>query len=236
MYLPLLLAGSIVAAVAQDMAQGGAQGRLTLNVIDADTGQIIDQVEVLEEDYGAVAAWMGGRGRTAGLGLAPQLGGRFPHGLTEQEIYDLGFTFENPLAYGAAYGKGRVRKLVRKVTGYVSGGKKSSGGSSSPKKSAVQGGSKKEKSAVEGGSKKKKSAVEGGSKKGSYTQSSSSSIPQTQGSPSSFARPRPARSQSRHDVIMGLRRDLETAKSRGDFAEAAQINQELERIAGPRPS
>ena len=225
MYLPLLLAGSIVAAVAQDMAQGGAQGRLTLNVIDADTGQIIDQVEVLEEDYGAVAAWMGGRGRTAGLGLAPQLGGRFPHGLTEQEIYDLGFTFENPLAYGAAYGKGRVRKLVRKVTGYVSGGKKSSGGSSSPKKSAVQGGSKKE-----------KSAVEGGSKKGSYTQSSSSSIPQTQGSPSSFARPRPARSQSRHDVIMGLRRDLETAKSRGDFAEAAQINQELERIAGPRPS
>lgn len=186
---PLLLGGALAAAVAQDMVQERRRRLRTLNVVDG-TGRVIDQVDVLEEDFGAVAAWMGGRGPTAGLGLAPQLGGRFAHGLTEQQLRGLGFTFENPIAYGRV--GGRARQLIRRIRGRGRG-------------------------------------------LGNRVQSSSSSpISQGPSAPSSFTeRPKVSR-QSRRDVMMGLRRDLEAAKSRGDFAEAAQINQELARIGGPR--
>jgi hypothetical protein len=215
---PILFAGAVATALAQDMIQERARFR-TLNVVNQ-SGQVIDQVDVLEEDYGAVAAWMGGRGPAAGLGMAPQLGGRFAHGLTEQQIRGLGFTFENPLAYGSTYGKGRIRKLIRRITGR--------GRVSSPSSKSVGTAPKKGSKSVGTAPKKGVSS--------SYMQSSPGAIPSNPSAPGSLST-RPQRSrQPRRDVIMGLRGDLEAAKSRGDWAKVAQINQELERIAGPRPS
>lgn len=99
--LPLMTAAAFgAAALLED--EHDAKHKPTIAVVDA-YGNIVGEVQTDDESVGAVSRSMGGRGPTAGWGLmAHGVGGgsRIAKVLSEQQLQELGFSFEPEVAFG----------------------------------------------------------------------------------------------------------------------------------------